>query len=125
MAGLPKATSSNAFVDVTIILSGTMGIPDWALHLDGTKEFRDCPVYAFLIEHQHLKRKVFFDLGLSTVVRVHRVLTSQDNGVYPPNVQKLFAEDILRVFPPQDNLAEVIKSKRGIHPDELEEVIFR
>jgi hypothetical protein len=125
MADLPNATSNHAFVNVTIILSGTMGIPDWALHLHGTKEFRDCPVYAFLIEHQHLKRKVFFDVGLSTVVRDYRVLIGQDNGVYPPSVKKLFANDILRVFPPRDNLAEVIRSQRGIQPDELEEIIFR
>jgi hypothetical protein len=70
MPDLPKTDSSSAFVDVSIILSGTMAIPDWALHLDGTQEFRDCPVYAFLIEHHHLKKKIFFDLGLSTVIQI-------------------------------------------------------
>jgi hypothetical protein len=68
VTSLPAATSDNAFVGVTIIPAGTIGIPDWALHLNGTKEFRQCPVYAFLIEHRQLKQKVFFDLGLSTVM---------------------------------------------------------
>jgi hypothetical protein len=64
---LPIATTPDAFVKVRIVLAGTMGIPDWALHANGTKEFLHCPVYAFFIEHEKLGRKVFFDLGLSTV----------------------------------------------------------
>jgi hypothetical protein len=66
MATLPKAISADAFVNVTIVAGGDMAIPDWALHLDGTKEFRKCPVYTFLIEHEKLGKKVFFDQGLST-----------------------------------------------------------
>jgi hypothetical protein len=67
MATLPKAISADAFVNVTIVAGGDMAIPDWALHLDGTKEFSKCPVYTFLIEHEKLGKKVFFDQGLSTV----------------------------------------------------------
>jgi hypothetical protein len=66
MASLPKATSVDAFVKISIVLAGTMEIPDWALHLNGGKDFLDCPVYTFLIEHPKLG-KVFFDLGLHTV----------------------------------------------------------
>jgi hypothetical protein len=69
MADLPTKSSPDAFVDVTIIQAGTMGIPDWALHLNGSKEFRHCPVYAFLIKHKQQNKAIFFDLGLHTVLK--------------------------------------------------------
>lgn len=65
---LPKAASSSAFVDVTIFLAGTLDIPEYLINKDAPKEPLICPVYAFLIQHKTLGKKVFFDLGLSKVI---------------------------------------------------------
>jgi hypothetical protein len=85
MATLPNAISADAFVAVTIVAGGDMAIPDWALHLDGTKEFSRCPVYTFLIEHEKLGKKVFFDQGLSTVLasRIHWLIPRITTSIRP------------------------------------------
>jgi hypothetical protein len=108
MATLPDAISADAFVTVTIVAGGDMAIPDWALHLDGTKEFSKCPVYTFLIiEHEKLGKKVFFDQGINGTGFSNSMADSQDNDVYPPSVKQLFANNILKIYPPKQNLAEV------------------
>jgi hypothetical protein len=61
---LPKSSS---YVDITLFPTGTLIIPDWVLHKDGTKEADAKPVYAFLIEHPTNGKKVFFDLGIHNV----------------------------------------------------------
>jgi hypothetical protein len=50
---------------------------------------------------------------------------SQDNNVYPPSVKQLFANNILKIYPPEQNLAEVIRAKRGISADQIDQIIFR
>jgi hypothetical protein len=67
MSSLPKATSSTAYVDITLIETGTIDIPLWALHQDGPQDMTRIPVYCFLIEHGSLGKKVMFDLGVPKV----------------------------------------------------------
>ena len=67
MASLPEATSSTAYVDVTLIPAGSIGIPDKCFHENGTEDEIVIPDYAFLIEHKTLSKKIFFDVGLSKV----------------------------------------------------------
>jgi hypothetical protein len=67
MSSLPKATSSTAYVDITLIETGTIDIPLWALHQDGPQDTIRIPVYCFLIEHGSLGKKVMFDLGVPKV----------------------------------------------------------
>jgi hypothetical protein len=65
---LPQPTSSSAYVDVTIIPSGFVSLPEYTLHKDGTDEIINLIDYAFLIEHERLGKKVLFDLGVAKVV---------------------------------------------------------
>jgi len=65
---LPQPISSTAYVDVTIIPSGFVSLPEYILHKDGTNEIINLIDYAFLIEHEGLGKKVLFDLGVAKVI---------------------------------------------------------
>jgi hypothetical protein len=67
MGPLPLPSSATAYVDITIILTGSIDIPEWALHEGATNDVVKCPVYAFLVEHKALGKKAFFDLGIHNV----------------------------------------------------------
>ena len=71
MATLPQALSTTAYVDITLIPAGSMRIPDYTVHENGTEEDIICPDYAFLIEHKALGKKAFFDLGIPKVQFSH------------------------------------------------------
>lgn len=64
---LPQASSSTAYVDITVIPAGNVVLPDYTLHENGTDEKITLPDYAFLIEHKALGKKAFFDLGVAKV----------------------------------------------------------
>jgi hypothetical protein len=113
MSALPKAESSTAYVDISIIPTGTLALPDHFLHKGGSPEPKNCPDYAYLIEHHALGKKVFFDLGLA-----------HDLDVFSPFCKN----NILVMFdpqPPKQSLAKVIEEKKGIAPSEINQVIFR
>jgi hypothetical protein len=71
---LPKPASSTAYVDVTLIPAGKLDIPDYTLHQNGTEKLLICPDYAFLIEHNALGKKVFFDLGIAKVLSIPSII---------------------------------------------------
>jgi len=75
MSSLPKATSSTAYVDITLIETGTIDIPLWMLHQGGPEGMIRIPVYCFLIEHGSLGKKVMFDLGVPKVFRPSVTIT--------------------------------------------------
>lgn len=58
---------SSAHVDITIIPAGNVTLPDYTIHANGTEEVITLPDYVFLIEHQGLGKKAFFDLGVANV----------------------------------------------------------
>lgn len=64
---LPQALLATAFVDIAIIPTGTITLPEYTLHKDGGDKLITIPVYAFLIEHEALGKKAFFDLGVPKV----------------------------------------------------------
>lgn len=113
MASLPKAASPSSYVDISIIPTGTLSLPDYFLHKDGSQDPNTCPDYAFLIEHHALGKKVFFDLGLA-----------HDPDIFSPFCKN----NILVMFDPQapkKSLAEVIQEKKGIAASDINQVIFR
>lgn len=60
---------SSAHVDITIIPAGNVALPDYTIHANGTEEVITLPDYIFLIEHQGLGKKAFFDLGVAKVYK--------------------------------------------------------
>lgn len=113
MTVLPKPATSAAYVDISIIPTGTLALPDYFLHKDGSQESDACPDYAFLIEHHALGKKLFFDLGLA-----------HDLDIFSPFCKS----KILTMFdpqPPSQSLADVIRDKKGIPASDINQVVFR
>jgi len=68
MSGLPSASSSSAWVDVTIVSAGALNMPGHYILKDAPEDLITIPDYAFLIEHKTLGKKVFFDVGMAKVL---------------------------------------------------------
>jgi hypothetical protein len=113
MTSLPRASSSNAYVDISLIPTGVLSLPDNFLHKNGNPEkIGVVPDYAFLIEHKASGKKLFFDLGIHN-----------DLDIYTPKAKDLF--DWFKPVPPKQSLAEQISEKKGVSADEITQVIFR
>lgn len=65
---LPKPSSDSAYVDVTIVLGGSLEMPEYFINKDGSKSNITLPDYAFIIQHKKLQKNILFDVGLEKVL---------------------------------------------------------
>jgi hypothetical protein len=113
MSSLPKASSASAYVDISLIPTGVLSLPDNFLHKNGDPEkIAVVPDYAFLIEHKASAKNFFFDLGIHN-----------DLDIYTPRAKDLF--DWFKPVAPKQSLAQVVSEKKGISADGITQVIFR
>jgi hypothetical protein len=116
---LPK---TEGFVDVCIIDGG--GLIGNSIIMHAGESARDIPMscWVFYIHHPQTGKKLLWDVGISAVPPLPRLLT-QNRDDYSESMQKTFYDPAKAFGPPQD-LPTQLEKRRGIKADEIDAVLF-